>query len=144
MILKTYARACCSFFWFGMKQDILTFVTECEIFQCNKGETMKTLGTLQPLFLPSPIWTNVSMEFITSLPKSGNKSIIMVVFIDSPNMPIFVPLQNPSLQHWWPKFSLIKNSNCLECLLLLCLLKIPHSLAIFGKGYSSYMSHCSK
>jgi hypothetical protein len=63
----------------GMKQDIRKFVAECEVCQCNKGETVKSLGTLQPLPIPLDIWKDISMDFITGLPKSGNKSVIMVV-----------------------------------------------------------------
>jgi hypothetical protein len=51
----------------------------CEVCQRNKGEAVKSPGTLQPLLIPSAIWKNISMEFITGLPKSGNKSVIMVV-----------------------------------------------------------------
>jgi hypothetical protein len=49
------------------------------VCQRNKGETVKSLGTLQPLPIPPVIWKDISMDFITSLPKSGNKSVIMVV-----------------------------------------------------------------
>ena len=62
-----------------MKQDIRNFVVECEVCQCNKGETVKSPGTLQPLPIPPAIWKDISMDFITGLPKSGNKSVIMVV-----------------------------------------------------------------
>jgi hypothetical protein len=34
---KTYEQVKHSFFWEGMKQDILTFVVECEVCQRNKG-----------------------------------------------------------------------------------------------------------
>jgi hypothetical protein len=37
------------------------------------------MGTLQPLPIPPTIWKYISMDFITGLPKSGNKSVIMVV-----------------------------------------------------------------
>jgi hypothetical protein len=37
------------------------------------------MGTLQPLPIPPIIWKNISMGFITGLPKLGNKSVIMVV-----------------------------------------------------------------
>jgi hypothetical protein len=40
---------------------------------------MKTLRTLQPLPIPPTVWTYISMEFIVRLPKSSNKSIIMVL-----------------------------------------------------------------
>ena len=62
-----------------MKVDILTFVAECDVCQCHKGETDKPPGTLQPLPIPASIWTDVSMDFITSLPKLGSKSTIIVV-----------------------------------------------------------------
>jgi hypothetical protein len=67
------------FFWEGMKQDIGTFVAECDTCQCNKGETIKSSGTLQPLPIPPTIWSYISMDFIVGLPKSDNKSFIMVI-----------------------------------------------------------------
>eukprot|EP00253_Pinus_taeda_P024647 PITA_24647 len=76
---KTYARTRRSFFWTGMKTDILNFVAECDVCQRHKRETVKSPGTLQPLPIPASIWTDVSMDFIIGLPKSGNKSVIMVV-----------------------------------------------------------------
>jgi hypothetical protein len=76
---KTYDKVKRSFFWDGMKQDIHNFVVECDVCQRNKGETVKSLGTLQPLPIPPAIWRDISMDFITGLPKSGNKSVIMVV-----------------------------------------------------------------
>jgi hypothetical protein len=62
-----------------MKHEIHKFVIECEVCQHNKGETVKSPGTLQPLSIPPSIWKDISMDFITGLPKSGNKSVIMVV-----------------------------------------------------------------
>jgi len=62
-----------------MKKDIFTFVAESDVCQRHKGETIKAPGTLQPLPIPASIWTKVSMDFITGLPKSRNKSVIMVV-----------------------------------------------------------------
>ena len=78
-----------------MKQDIRKFVTECEVCQCNKGETVKSLGTLQPLPIPPTIWKDISMDFITGLPKSGNKSVIMVVLDRLSNYSHFCTLQHP-------------------------------------------------
>jgi hypothetical protein len=76
---KTYDRVKCSFFWDGMKKDVLTFVEECDVCQRNKGETIKPLGTLQLLLIPHAIWRDISMDFIVGLPKSRNRFIIMVV-----------------------------------------------------------------
>jgi hypothetical protein len=76
---KTYAHARRSFFWAGLKKDILHFVTECEVCQRNKGETIKSPGSLQPLPIPASMWTDISVDFIVGLPKAGNKSVVMVV-----------------------------------------------------------------
>jgi hypothetical protein len=54
-------------------------VAECDVCQRNKGETVKYPSTLQLLPIPPAIWRDISMDFIVGLPKSGNKSIIMVV-----------------------------------------------------------------
>ena len=77
--LKTYHRVKMEFFWDGLKSDIQKFVVECLVCQHNKVETIKTLGLLQPLSIPSQLWEDVSMDFITGLPKSEGKSVIMVV-----------------------------------------------------------------
>jgi hypothetical protein len=78
-----------------MKQDIRNFVAECEVCQRNKGESIKSPGTLQPLPIPPAIWKDISMEFITSLPKSGNKSVIMVVVDRLSKYAHFCALQHP-------------------------------------------------
>jgi hypothetical protein len=54
-------------------------VAECLVFQQNKVETIKTPSLLQPLAIPSQCWEEVSMDFITGLPKFEGKSVIMVI-----------------------------------------------------------------
>jgi hypothetical protein len=54
-------------------------VEECLVCQQNKVETIKTPGLLQRLAIPSQRWEEVSMDFITGLPKSEGKSVIMVI-----------------------------------------------------------------
>jgi hypothetical protein len=49
------------------------------VFQQNKGETINMPGLLQPLAIPSQCWEEVSMDFITGLPKSEGNIVIMVV-----------------------------------------------------------------
>jgi hypothetical protein len=77
--LKTYHRLKKDFFWDGLKIDVQMLVAECLVFQQNKMETIKTLGILQPLSIPIQHWEEVSMDFITGLPKSEGKGVIMVI-----------------------------------------------------------------
>jgi hypothetical protein len=59
--------------------NVHNFVAECDVCQCNKGEIVKSPGTLQLLLIPPAIWRDIFMDFTVGLPKSGNKSVIMVV-----------------------------------------------------------------
>jgi hypothetical protein len=92
---KTYDRVRCSFFWDGMKKDVRTFVAECDVCQRNKGEAIKPPGTLQPLLIPPAIWRDISMDFSVGLPKSRNKSVIMVVVDRLSKYAHFCALKHP-------------------------------------------------
>jgi hypothetical protein len=138
---KTYDRVKRSFFWDGMKQDIRKFVAECEVCQCNKGETVKSPGTLQPLPIPPAIWKDISMDFITGLPKSGNKSVIMVVVDRLSKYAHFCALPHP-----------FTASSVAQIFMdqVFKLHGMPHSIvsietqpsqAIFGKSCLSYKAH---
>jgi hypothetical protein len=92
---KTYERIKHYFFWDGMKQGICAFVDEFDVCQRNKGETIKAPGTLQQLMIPPAIWRDISMDFIVGLPKSGNKSVIMVVVDHVPKYAYLCVFQHP-------------------------------------------------
>jgi hypothetical protein len=92
---KTYDRVKRYFFWDGMKQDVRNFVAKCDVCQRNKGETVKSPGTLQSLSIPPAIWRDISMYFITGLPKSGNKFVIMVFVDRLSKYAHFCALQHP-------------------------------------------------
>jgi hypothetical protein len=82
-------------FWDGMKQDVHKFVVECDVFQCKKGEIVKSPSTLQLLPIPPAICWDISMEFTVGLPKSRNKSVIMVVVDCLSKYAHFFSLQQP-------------------------------------------------
>jgi hypothetical protein len=54
-------------------------VEKCLVCQPKKVETIKNPCLLQPLSIPSQRWEEVSIDFITGLPKSEVKSVIMVI-----------------------------------------------------------------
>ena len=78
-----------------MKHDVRTFVVKCDDCQRNKGEMLKSHGTLQPLPIPHAITRNISMDFIVGLPKSGNNSFIMVLVDHLSKYAHFFSLQHP-------------------------------------------------
>ena len=51
--LKTYHRVMKDFFWDGLISNIQKFVAQCLVFQQNNVETIKIIGLLQPLSIPS-------------------------------------------------------------------------------------------
>ena len=65
------------------------------VCQQNKVETIKISGLLQPLSIPSQRWEEVSMDFITGLPKSDGKSVIMVVVDRLTKYAYFCALSHP-------------------------------------------------
>jgi hypothetical protein len=124
-----------------MKQDIRKFVAECEVCQRNKGETFKSPGTLQLLPIPPAIWKDISMDFITGLPKSGNKSVIMVVVDRLSKYAHFALFPTHLLHPRWLKFSWTRSSSFMACRTLLFPIKTQLSQAIFGKSCLSYKAH---
>jgi hypothetical protein len=92
---KTYHRVKKDFFWDGLKTDVQMFVVECLVFQQNKMETIKTLVLLQPLSILGQQWEEVSMDFITGLPKSEGKSVILVIIDRLTKYTHFFALSHP-------------------------------------------------
>ena len=55
------------------------FVRACSVCQRNKGEHLHPGGLLQPLGVPSAVWSNVAMDFVEALPKVNGKTVILTV-----------------------------------------------------------------
>ena len=78
--IKTYNALRKSFWWKGMKRDVLSYVTRCLSCQRIKAERVKYPGKLQPNDIPQMKWETISMDFVTGLPRSkGYDSIFVVV-----------------------------------------------------------------
>jgi transposase InsO family protein len=54
-------------------------VQQCNTCQLNKGETVAYPGLLQSILIPEGPWSVIAMDFVTGLPKSGGKDVLMVV-----------------------------------------------------------------
>ena len=78
---KTLWRLEQTFTWPGMARDVREYVRTCDQCQRNKPPGGKTRGLLQPLPIPAEPWEEVSLDFITGLPrtKKGHDAILVVV-----------------------------------------------------------------
>ncbi|KAL4355503.1 hypothetical protein GQ457_06G006870 [Hibiscus cannabinus] len=78
-ILRSFRRLSTNFYWKGMWKDVQRFVSECQTCQRMKSEGLAPTGLLQPLPIPDQVFENISLDFITGLPKSNGKEAILVV-----------------------------------------------------------------
>jgi len=75
----TYAFVARQFFWPGMARDVRTFTDNCDGCGSNKSWRTRRQGFLKPLPIPDRIWSEISMDFVTDLPKSeGCENMIVV------------------------------------------------------------------
>ncbi|GJZ03379.1 putative reverse transcriptase domain-containing protein [Tanacetum coccineum] len=61
------------YWWSGMKRDVATYVRKCLTCSKVKVEHQRPLGLLQQLEIPEWKWDNITMDFITKLPRSMEK-----------------------------------------------------------------------
>ncbi|KAJ3701343.1 hypothetical protein LUZ61_005048 [Rhynchospora tenuis] len=93
--LVTYKRMKALFYWPGMKQFIVDHIRHCEVCQMTKPEHVPSPGLLQPLPIPSEAWNSIGMDFITGLPKSEGKEVLLVVVDRLTKYSHFLPLSHP-------------------------------------------------
>ena len=59
--------------------QITKFVPECVVCQRCKYQTTSLAGLLQPLPIPKAIWEDISLDFISRLPKVGGVDTVLVL-----------------------------------------------------------------
>ena len=78
-----------------MARDVSQFVRKCVTCQASKYDTSAKSDTLQPLPIPEQVWTDISMDFITGLPKSMNRDVIFMVVDRLTKYAHFIALKHP-------------------------------------------------
>ena len=80
---RTYAALHPMVYWPRMNNDVRKYVKSCDSCQRIKASQQVPAGLLQPLPIPSHPWEQVSMDFITQLPRTKSGFDAIVVFVDT-------------------------------------------------------------
>src|SRR3954470_24330625 len=70
-------------YWPHLNSDVRHYVKSCDSCQRIKASQQSPAGLLQPLPIPSQPWEQVSMDFITQLPRTKSGFDAIVVFVDT-------------------------------------------------------------
>uniref|UniRef100_A0A2N9IIP1 Integrase catalytic domain-containing protein n=1 Tax=Fagus sylvatica TaxID=28930 RepID=A0A2N9IIP1_FAGSY len=79
---KMYRNLREHFWWDGMKNDIAQFVARCLTCQQVKIEHQRPSGLLQPLSIPQWKWEQISMDFVSGLPRTRKDHDSIWVIVD--------------------------------------------------------------
>ncbi|KAI2655704.1 Transposon Tf2-11 polyprotein [Labeo rohita] len=80
------------FWWPSMARDARRFVSACPICAAGKGSNRPPAGLLQPLSVPSRPWSHIAMDFVTGLPPSNGKTVVLTVVDRFSKATHFIPL----------------------------------------------------
>jgi len=92
---KTLHRLRASFYHSRLHQMVRNFVRGCPVCQRNKTEHLHSAGLLQPLPVPTSIWSDIAMDFVEGFPRVGGKSVILTIVDRFSKMAHFVALSHP-------------------------------------------------
>uniref|UniRef100_A0A8D0CUG7 Gypsy retrotransposon integrase-like protein 1 n=1 Tax=Sander lucioperca TaxID=283035 RepID=A0A8D0CUG7_SANLU len=67
------------FWWPRMEADTRAFIAACTVCARSKNSTQASAGHLRPLPIPSRPWSHIALDFVTGLPPSSGKTVILTV-----------------------------------------------------------------
>ena len=90
---KMYQDLKKGYWWPGMKKDVVRFVEKCLTCQQVKAEHQRPAGTLQPLEIPEWKYEQITMDFVSGLPRSPtNHDSIWVIIHRLPKTAHLIPI----------------------------------------------------
>lgn len=78
-VLRTFKCLPRQFYWPSMHKIVAAYVSQCDVCQQAKSQTISLAGLLQPLPIPDQLWEDVSMDFVDGFPKSNSHTTFMVI-----------------------------------------------------------------
>lgn len=88
---KTFELLSRSYYWKGMNTDTRRYVQNCQTCGRIKPRHDRHQGLLQPLPIPERPWQDISVDFITHLPKSNGFDAILVIVDRLTKMRHYIP-----------------------------------------------------
>ncbi|KAL0551422.1 hypothetical protein IC582_010508 [Cucumis melo] len=93
------------YWWRNMKREVAEFVSKCLVCQQVEAPRQKPTGLLQPLSVPEWKWENVSMDFITRLPRTLRGFTVIWVVVDRLTKSAhFIPGKSTYTASKWAQF----------------------------------------
>ncbi|KAK7929110.1 hypothetical protein WMY93_005505 [Mugilogobius chulae] len=81
------------FWWPTMERDTRDYVLACTVCARNKTSNQKPAGRLHPLPVPSRPWSHIAIDFVSGLPVSHGKAVILTIIDRFSKSVHFVPLE---------------------------------------------------
>jgi hypothetical protein len=73
---------------------VAEYVTKCRVYQQVKVGHQKPTGLLQPLLIPEWKWENITMNFVSGLPRGkGGSNAIWVILDQLTKSVLFLPMK---------------------------------------------------
>nr|GFA30476.1 putative reverse transcriptase domain-containing protein [Tanacetum cinerariifolium] len=99
------------YWWPNMKADIATYVSKCLTCAKVKAEHQRPLGLLVQPKIPEWKWDNITMDFVTKLPKSSQGYNTIWVIVDRlTKSAIFTPIRETDLMDKLARIYLKENA----------------------------------
>ena len=95
------------FWWPGMRANVSEHVQRCHSCQVNKPANTAPAGLLHPLEVPEAPWSDVSMDWITDLPRTARGHTSILVFVCKlTKMVHFCPTTDTATAQGWAQLFL--------------------------------------